>query len=426
MGVWHMGQDYAVVIMAGGKGTRIREVAEDIPKPMIPIGGRPVLEHQIMCLRGQGVTDVCLAIGHLGDVIRDYFGDGHNYGVNIEYVQEREPLGTAGALALLEEKLEGDFLLINGDVMFHVDVVRFHNFHRQKGGIATLFAHPNDHPFDSGILVCDQDGRITDWLHKENRGGDYKNRVNAGLHFFKKDILTYIGGRGRVDLDRDVLKPIIGRERVYAYTSPEYVKDMGTPQRYREITEDLESGLMVKRNLANRQKAIFLDRDGTINIEKGFITKAEDVELIEGAAEAIRLINQSEYLAVLVTNQPVIARGDCTWEELESIHNRLETLLGERGAYLDAMYCCPHHPDKGFVGERAEYKIACHCRKPEPGLLYQASDEYGIDLSASYMVGNKDKDVQAGERAGCRASILARDGLRPDIVEGIMDGGVDG
>ena len=126
---------------------------------------------------------------------------------------------------------------------------------------------------------------------------------------------------------------------------------------------------------------MFLDRDGTINIEKGFLTDAEDFELIEGAAKAIRTINQSEYLAVVCTNQPVIARGECTFNKLREIHDKMETLLGQEGAYLDAIYYCPHHPDKGFEGERPEYKIDCDCRKPNDGLLRKAAADFNIDLS---------------------------------------------
>ena len=141
----------------------------------------------------------------------------------------------------------------------------------------------------------------------------------------------------------------------------------------------------------------------------GFLRNIDDFELIEGVAEAIKLINQSGYLAIVVTNQPVIARGEVSWEELYEIHKKMATLLGKDGAYVDGIYICPHHPDKGFEGERPEYKIECDCRKPKPGLLLQAAKDFNIDLSESYMIGDSHRDVEAGENAGVKKSILIKE-----------------
>ena len=210
----------------------------------------------------------------------------------------------------------------------------------------------------------------------------------------------------KIDLDRDVLKPNIASGGIFAYDTPEYIKDMGTPDRYYEVEKDIKNGKVKARNLSQRQRAIFLDRDGTINSYKGFLTHPDDFELLPGVAEAIRTINHSGYLCIVVSNQPVIARGDCTFEELQTIHDKMETLLGKEGAFVDGIYYCPHHPDKGFEGDRPEYKIDCDCRKPKAGLLFQAAKDWNIDLSQSYMIGDSDRDVEAGKNAGCKASIL--------------------
>lgn len=155
---------------------------------------------------------------------------------------------------------------------------------------------------------------------------------------------------------------------------------------------------------------MFLDRDGTINIYKGFLRKIEDFELIPGVAEAIKKINASGYLAIVVTNQPVIARGEVTWDELEEIHNKMETELGKFGAYLDGIYFCPHHPHKGYEGEVPEFKIECSCRKPKPGMLLKASEDFNIDLSQSYMIGDGAHDVKAGVAAGCKTVLINGEG----------------
>ncbi|QNK42426.1 HAD-IIIA family hydrolase [Caproicibacter fermentans] len=405
------------VIMAGGKGTRISSVASDIPKPMIQICGKPVLEHQIDCLRQQGLTDIILVVGYLGRVIEDYFKDGKQFGVTIRYYRETEPLGTAGALYYLKDSLTDDFLLLNGDIIFDVDFQRLIRYHKEKDGIATIFTHPNNHPYDSAIIVTDSESRIVKWLHKEEPRTNYKNRVNSGIHLFSPKIFDCFSKPGKMDLDREILKPLIATRQLFAYDSPEYVRDMGTPERYVSVCSDFKRGLIQAKNLHNKQKAFFLDRDGTLNVEDGFVTSPEQIRLIDGVGQAVKRINESGYLAIVITNQPVIARGECSHQDLRRIHNKLETLLGREGAYLDDIYYCPHHPDKGFPGERVEYKINCDCRKPKPGLILKAGRDYNIDLTASYMVGNGIADIQAGQSAGCQ---VAKIGLPEQSLPNVM------
>lgn len=403
------------VIMAGGRGTRISSVASDIPKPMIQVEGKPVLEHELECLRDQGFTDMIITVSHLGHIIMKYFGDGSGispatgrpFGVKIEYFVEDIPLGNAGALFHLKDKLCEDFLLLNADAVFNVDFKRFVAFHKEKGGLVTLFTHPNNHPYDSGLIIANQAGAVENWLTKEDkRAGYYQNRVNAGLHVVSPKILDQEIATAKVDLDRQLLKPLAGTGKMFVYDSPEYVKDMGTPERYEAVCHDFASGKVQAKNLANPQKAIFLDRDGTLNRYVGFLRDADQLELLPGVSEAIRKINASGYLAIVITNQPVIARGEVTEVELKNIHNKLETLLGQEGAYVDAIYYCPHHPHKGYEGEIPELKIDCNCRKPKPGLILRAARDYNIDLQRSYMVGDSDSDVLAGINAGCHTAIL--------------------
>lgn len=405
-----------VVLIAGGKGTRIHSIACDIPKPMIKIGDLPVLEHQIECLRRQGLTDIIITVGHFASVIMDYFGDGSGcspvtkkpFGVNIEYYIEKEPLGNAGALLKIKDKLTEDFLLINADAVFDIDINRFIQYHIQKGGLATLFTHPNNHPYDSGLIKSDEQGRVLEWFAKEDeRPKYYRNRVNAGLHILSPEVINTNIKTNKVDLDRQILKPLAGTGKMYVYDSPEYVKDMGTPERYRAVCDDYEKGKIKSKNLKEPQKAVFIDRDGTINKYVGFLKSIEQFELLPDIAKAIQKINKSGYLAIVVTNQPVIARGDIKFEELDEIHNKMETLLGYEGAYLDKIYYCPHHPHKGYEGEVTELKIDCDCRKPKPGMLMKAAESFNIDLSSSWMIGDSENDILAGKSAGCKTALCS-------------------
>ena len=411
-----------VVLMAGGRGTRISELFPDIPKPLIPIKNIPVLEREIISLRNQGFNDFIITVGFLHQKIEDYFGNGEKWGVKIKYYVENHPLGNAGALFFLD--LQEDFLLLNADAVFDVDFNRMVKYHREKGGLVTLFTHPNSHPYDSGLIIADEEGEVKKWLAKEDdRPIYYKNRVNAGLHIISPKVMEMSGivrdeiGKKingkiiKVDLDRQILKPLCSTGKMFCYDSPEYVKDMGTPERFHAVEKDYKDGVVSAKNLSNKQKAIFLDRDGTINKYVGFLRKEEDLELLPDAAEAISLINTSGYLAIVVTNQPVIARGEVTYAELENIHNKMEVLLGKKGAYIDRIYFCPHHPHKGYEGEVTELKFDCECRKPKPGMLLKAAKDLNIDLEKSYMIGDSDSDVKAGEAAGCRSIKIEEGGV---------------
>lgn len=415
------------VIMAGGKGTRITSVASDIPKPMIRINGKPVLEWEILNLREQGFKDIIITVSHLANNIIDYFGNGSRFGVSIEYYKEEIPLGNAGALFKMRNKLNEDFLLLNADAVFDIDFNRFVDYHREKGGLVTLFTHPNSHPHDSGVVISDGNGVVEQWLTKEDvRPRWFKNRVNAGLHVINPKILDMTGieaenvgvevdGKiNKVDLDRQILKPLCGTGKMFCYDSPEYVKDMGTPKRYETVCEDFVRKRVAMRNLQNKQKAVFLDRDGTINKYVGFLHNIDDFELLPGVAEAIKEMNSLGYLVIVVTNQPVIARGEIAYSQLEEIHNKMETLLGIHGAYLNRIYFCPHHPHKGYEGEVEELKIDCNCRKPKPGMLLKAADDYNIELSQSWMVGDSENDVKAGMAAGCKTCLIGSNSFGQD------------
>ena len=416
------------VIMAGGKGTRLSALTRDeIPKPMVPVLGKPLLLWQVEELLRNGITRFTMVVGHLREKIMDYFGDGSRFGCVIDYVEETEPLGTAGAFPYLREHVTEDcFLLVFGDLLFSLDVSRMERYFHETGAEALLFVHPNNHPKDSDLIRTDADGRVTGFDSKKNvRDYWYDNCVNAGVYLLDRRILSRVEKPVKTDFEKDILAVMAASgEAVYAYRSPEYVKDVGTMDRIAQAETELSSGLLEKRNLSRKQKAVFLDRDGVINEENGFISRPDQFRLIPGAAEAIRMINRSGYLAIVTTNQPVIARGEATFEELDEIFRKMKTLLGEEGAYVDDVFFCPHHPDRGFQGERIEYKIDCDCRKPKTGMLTEASRRYNIDLAESYVVGDMTMDIEFGRRGGCRTVLVqtgsaGRDGkydVKPDYV----------
>ena len=398
------------VIMAGGKGTRLLSVTKDeIPKPMLPIAGKPLLEWQVEQLKNNGITDVIMIIGHLGHKIEEYFGNGSKYGIKIQYVKETEPLGTAGAFYFLKNLLNDSyFLLIFGDVFFNIDINRMEEFHQMHHSIATLFVHPNGHPFDSDLVILSHDNRIKRFDSKHNiRDYWYDNCVNAGIYILNKSICDMVLAPQKMDLEKDILQVLVEAQKpIYGYSSPEYVKDVGTVERVLRTMQDIEMGVVEAKSLKRKQKCIFLDRDGTINQHRGLIYKEEDFVLEDSAVEAIRKINEAGWLAVVITNQPVVARGLCTIDEVENIHRKMSALLGAQGVFLDAVFYCPHHPDKGYPGENPDYKMPCSCRKPQIGMINEASEQYNIDLENSWMVGDTTVDIQTGKNAGIKTVLV--------------------
>jgi histidinol-phosphate phosphatase family protein len=314
------------------------------------------------------------------------------------------------------DELPEQFFVLYGDVMAAVDLARMGAFHLARGADFTTFVHPNDHPFDSDLIEADAEGRVTA-IHTLPRDGThhYANLVNAALYAVRREALRPFAGAGKLDFTKDVLAGLVSRgANVMAYRSAEYIKDMGSPRRLQQVEADWPAGRIRLGDGAPRA-AVFLDRDGTLNEERSFLAHAADLELVAGAGPALRRLRAAGYLLIVVTNQPVIARGDATEAELADIHAKLDWELGKEGAFVDAVYYCPHHPDAGFPGERPELKIACDCRKPGTGLIDAACRDFAIDRAASWMVGDSTRDVELARRAGLR-SVLVRTG----------NGGADG
>lgn len=389
------------VILAGGKGTRLKSIQAQAPKPMLPIGSKPVLEHQIALLQSFGITKIIILVNHLKESIQDYFQFGEKWGVEISYFEEPAPLGTVGGVKAIENQIQGDFLVIYGDVMFDIDLQRLLNFHYAKKSECTLVLHPNDHPYDSDLVEINSDSRLIAFHAKPHDPDQYyRNLVNAGVYIFSKKIFEFLEPGKKADFGTDIFPLIYTTIKMFGYTTSEYLKDMGTPDRLEKVTHDFLSGKIAARNLRNKQKAIFLDRDGVLNEDQEYISTPEGLTLYPFTSSAIKKINTSGFLAIVITNQPVIARNLCTEKELRIIHNKLDTVLGEDHALLDTLYYCPHHPDKGYPGENPIYKIDCECRKPKPGMLLDAARDFNIDLANSFFIGDHERDIEAGKRAG--------------------------
>jgi D,D-heptose 1,7-bisphosphate phosphatase len=399
------------VILAGGKGTRLKEVSGNLPKAMVPVLGKPLLQHLIEHFAEYGFTDIKLLISYKKEIIEDYFGDGSQYDVSIQYIAEDKPRGTAGALIDALPELDEQFLVAYGDTFFDIDLSAFWDFHQDQAGDASIFLHPNDHPYDSDLVEVDSSFQVQR-IHPYPHDAQWRqNLVNAAVYMFNKSALKgVVFVLDRPDIAKELFPLMLeSKKKLYGYISTEYIKDMGTPERLFKVEKDINSGKVKSLKKQTPKMAIFLDRDGTINQEVSHLSSQEQFELIDGVGEAICQINVAGILAIVVTNQPVIARGELKVSELKIIHNKMDTLLGRQGAYLDRLYYCPHHTDSGFEGEIEALKFDCDCRKPKIGLFIEAKKDLNIILEKSWVIGDSTRDIFAAQNAGMK-SVLVRTG----------------
>jgi histidinol-phosphate phosphatase family protein len=406
------------VILAGGRGTRLASRTNGLPKPLASVQGKPLLAYQFELLARHHVEQVTVLCGYGAEAIHAFCGDGSQWGLQIECIDESRPLGTAGAVLEALDRLPERFLVLYGDTMVNADLDRFWAAHETSRAAATLFLHPNDHPQDSDLAETGSDGGILAFHpYPHPAGALLPNQVNAALYVIEAKALRGISHSGQpLDFGKHVFPEMLARGlRLQGYRSPEYIRDAGTPERLDRVAADVASGLVAQSSLDVPRPAVLLDRDGTINEEVSYIRRPEQFRLIPGAAQGIRLLRQAGYRIAVVTNQPVVARGECTFAELERIHNFMEMELSAEGAFVDRIYFCPHHPHSGYPGEVRALKIECNCRKPRGGLVEQAARELNLDLECSWLIGDSTGDLETARVCGLR-SILLRTGI----------GGIDG
>tara|TARA_B110000003_G_scaffold276049_2_gene320638 strand:- start:883 stop:2196 length:1314 start_codon:yes stop_codon:yes gene_type:complete len=412
-----------VVILAGGFGRRLAEVIGDnTPKPMALIDGKPLLEYQVNLCVEHGFNQILILLHYKPEVVMNYFGSGESFGADIRYSIESVPRGTAGAILDSLDLVADSFLVIYGDTFLDVNLRKFFNAKASVDAVLT-FCHPNSHPFDSDLLALDFNGKV-EQVFRPSISGDqyYRNLVNAALYVIDKAVLKHVSAVGQMDLSSELFPLIISRgEFIQTYISPEYIKDMGTPHRYKVINEQVRKGIPSLLSDKGKRRCVFLDRDGVINAEVGHLSNVDDFKLLQNVSKAIALLNAAGYLVICVTNQPVIARGELTEDGLSLIHMKMEAELGKEGAYLDHIYYCPHHPDSGFPGEITELKKQCECRKPNPGMLLQAIEDFRIDPSISWLIGDHIRDITAGKAVGVRTILIGSDSCAENDDQSLAD-----
>lgn len=396
-----------VVIIAGGKWTRLG--LTDIPKPMVQVAGKPILQWQVELAKRYGLDDIIILSGHLSQVIIDYFGDWSKFWVKIQHIVEDIPLGTAGAVKQLESLLTERFFVFYGDTIMDINLQKMIDADSlYPNSLWTLLVHPNNHPQDSDLIESDNQWLIKifhskphpEWVY-------YHNLVNAALYILDPKVFSFIETGVSSDFWKHIFPKIIQSGQILeAYKTHEYIKDMWTLERLQQVENDIISWKVARLNMQNKQKAIFLDRDWVINQEVDNLSHIDDLIILPWTVEAMKNINKSEYLSLVVTNQPMIAKWFLKESDLDEIHKKLESEIGKEWAYLDDIYYCPHHPDAWYEGELPELKIDCVCRKPKTWMIDQAVTQYNIDKNKSFIIWDSTTDIQTGKNAGLKTILV--------------------
>ncbi len=392
------------VILAGGRGTRLGPLTRQIPKPLLPIGGRPFLDHLVWNLSRHGIDDIILSCGYLGEQIADHFRGRGEGKVRIRSFIESTPLGTGGALRFLAPELADHFFLLNGDSLFDINYL---DLPLPSGisadALATLALHPVSDASRYGRVETNG-ARIVRFLEKDAH--PHPGLIHAGLCWLDRPLVDRIPD-GFSSLERDLFPLLATEGRLFGKQYGGYFIDIGIPDDYHRADRALLSW--------HRRPALFFDRDGVINVDHGYIHTPDQFEWISGAIQAIRWCNEHGHLVIIVTNQSGIARGLYDDAQFWALTAWMADELATRGAHMDAVYYCPHHPSAGMAPQ------SCRCRKPHPGLLEQAMSEWDVDRGRSLLIGDKASDLEAAQRAGITGHLFPGGRLDLFLQEVIHD-----
>ncbi len=387
-------------ILVGGLGTRLRPVLSDTPKVLAPVGGRPFLTYLLDPLSAAGVRKVVLCTGYLAEQVHSAVGE--RYGdLQILYSQENQPVGTGGALRLALPLLESDpVLVMNGDSYCDLDLPAFLAWHRQRDSLASLaLVHLQD-TARFGRVSFEAGGAIISFGEKESKGSGW---INAGVYLLSQRLLNTIPQDRNVSMEYDIFPKFVGKG-LFGYPEGRRFLDIGTPVSYAEAESVLlgrhgnakaDPLLSVASGHPGHQRYVLLDRDGTINVERHYLSDPEEFELLPGALEGLKRLHFAGLGLIVVSNQSAVGRGYFDQDRLEAIHQKMKELLKREGIMLSGVYFCPHQPDDH-----------CECRKPEVGLGRRAAAELGFDLKQSFVIGDKETDIVFGKHLGARTLLV--------------------
>jgi len=399
-------------ILIGGRGTRLGDAVRATPKPLLEVCGSPFVEHVMRNLRRFGFNQFLLLAGYRAEVVREHYGEGSAFAreidAEIRVLVEPEPLGTAGALAFAADELAEEFLLLNGDSIFdfnYLDLSHCSCPGEPDDWLARVALLPVENADRYGFVEL-SGSRIEAFREKPTT--PQSGLINSGVYWLRSAALDWIT-ETPCSLEQDIFPRLAASGQLVGRTYRGFFIDIGIPGDLQRARTELITAL--------RKPAAFLDRDGTLNHDAGYTHRIKDFQWIDGAREAIRMLNDAGYLVFIVTNQAGIARGYYQAADAENLHAWMQGELRQLGAHFDDVRYCPHHPD----GEVAGLSVHCACRKPASGMLDSLIAYWQPDLTHSFMLGDSGKDAAAGVAAGITGRQVAPGQLLQEVQRLLAD-----
>ena len=389
-----------LVILGGGKGSRLKLILKKKSKILAKVNNQALLSNLVNNF--SAIKNKYLIINKNQKDIKQFVNKNN---VKIEILEETRPLGDGGCLFNLKtinKFYKNYFLIVPGDLYLKFDFKKFIKFHFKKKSLLTLCVHPSDHVHDSDTVKYDTNEKLIKFFKKPHKDLHKVGHMSlSGIYLIHGSLLRQISSK---ELKSNQLIQNISKntDRVFCYNTENFIKDAGTKDRLTFLRKSFKKKRIHNFECNKPKIAIFLDRDGVINKEFKGEKFGNPINLFKTTINAISIFNKLNLITVVITNQPAIAKGFITEKYLKTKHEKLLNFLSSSGCYLNKIYFCPHHPEKGFVGENKLLKIRCGCRKPKIGLILKAKKEFNINLTKSFLVGNSISDYRAAKKAGVR------------------------
>jgi D,D-heptose 1,7-bisphosphate phosphatase len=378
------------VFLVGGLGTRLGSRTQAMPKPCLPIAGRPFISYLIETAVRHGLTDIILIAGFRADIVEEQFGAASpaaaalaRKGVKITIVAEPAPAGTGGALTGVRDRLDQTFLLANGDSFFDFNWFDLLTVPAAENWEVRLaLKHVPDGSRYGQVALAGS--RITAFGGAGQLGPGV---VNGGVYLMRRSVVDRIG-TVPCSLERDIFPDLAAQGHLYGRAYDRFFIDIGIPT-------DFERADAIMADIW-RRPAAFLDRDGVLNVDHGYVHRPDQITWIPGAKEAVKKLNDLGYFVFVITNQAGVARGYYSEDDVRALHNWMAEALQPAGAHVDCFEYCPYHPQ----GTVERYRGASPRRKPAPGMLLDCLANWPVRKDRSFMIGDKEIDLEAAAAAG--------------------------
>ena len=387
------------VILAGGLGTRLRPLTNDLPKPMIPINNKPFLEHLIGLLKQNGIKEIVLLLGYLPEKIKEYFGNGSKFGVRIEYSIGDISFDTGKRIKNAEPMLDENFLLMYCDNYSPLNLKNLTDFHNNHDVLTTMTIYSNKDNYSKSNIKVNKEGYVT--LYDKERKEQNLSGVDIGFFIVNKKVFELMP-ETNFSFQKVVLPKLIEKKQLAGYLTDHKYYGIGNLKR-----------LPITEKYLKPKKVIFLDRDGVINKKAPkaeYIKNWSEFEFLPKVIEAMKLLTKNSYEIYIITNQAGIARKKMSLEDLNDIHKNLKRKLSKNNITISDIYFCPHGWDEG-----------CECRKPKPGMFFQAAREHHIDLTKTLFIGDDERDAEAGDAADIKTLLVTPEKSLFKIVKSLLN-----